>query len=340
MSNSPLRHALMLASLVFLEGCAGTRRAEDALLARHPVHETRMSNHAQEGYVPAGVWRVRGIHNNVYLVGTSHIVAPDQIPFPSPYYAAYCDSQTIYVEFDTDLSWWAKLRLMPRMWKWVKTHNDVVATPKGKTLSDFLSPETLGQLRQRYGKDFSRERVTPVFLLFMNEAGVLEAKGEKPSGVEEPFQVLARRDGKPQRELDDGDAIDTALLALDQALLGYQREIAKRGADAVVREALVTSQGDEDAGWRHGDLAAVARMQEAMKKDSPTIYEKALPERNRKWMRKLEPLLHGEKSAMVLVGVAHLAGEDGLLNLLRAAGFPSEQMYGVDKPETTSVPHR
>lgn len=327
----------MFASLVFLVGCAGTRRVEDALLARHAICEGRMSDHAQEGYVPAGVWRVRGVHNTVYLVGTSHIVPPEQIPFPSPYYAAYADSQIVYVEFDTDLSWWAKLRLMPRMWKWVKTHSDVVATPKGKTLSDYLSSETLEQLHQRYGKDHSRDRWNPIFLLFMNEAGALEAKGKKLYGVEEPFQILARRDGKPLRELDDGDVIDTALLAMDQTLLGYQREIAKRGADAVVREALLNTKSEEEAGWRQGDLAAVTQMQEEMRKDSPMLYEMALPERNRKWMQKLEPLLHGEKNAMVLVGVAHLAGDDGLLNLVRAAGFPAEQMYGVDRPGNGNV---
>src|SRR5688572_4570378 len=189
-----MRFNLVLAGFVLLTGCTSVHRTETARLARHPIRETRMSNHAEDGYLPAGVWRVRGDHNTVYLVGTSHVVAADQIPFPSPYYAAYLDSQIIYIEFDTDLSRWAKLRLMPRMWKWVKTHSDVVVTPQGKMLSDYLSPETLGQLRERYGKDFSGERMTPVFLLFLNEAGALWANGEKPSGVEEPFQTLACRD--------------------------------------------------------------------------------------------------------------------------------------------------
>lgn len=74
------------------------------------------------------------------------------------------------------------------------------------------------------------------------------------------------------------------------------------------------------------------RVQEEMKKESAELYEKALRERNRKWIGKLDLLLRGRKNAMVLIGAAHLPGEDGLLELLRADGFAVEQMYGVDRP--------
>jgi uncharacterized protein YbaP (TraB family) len=284
--------------------------------------------------VPAGVWRIRGVHNTVYLIGTSHIVAEDQIPFPSPFYAAYHDSEMVYVEFNTDLSFWEKIRLMPKILKWAKANSDVMVAPKGKTLEHYLLSDTLEQLRVRYGKDFKNERYTPVFLLFMNEAGMLDSDGKKPDGVEEPFQMFARRDRKPVRELDDEDVLNTALLMLDEVIAGYQRDIAKRGADAVVQEALLGEGNDANEIWRYGDLEAVVKLQEEMKMESPDLYEKALPERNRKWIRKLEPLLRGRKNVMVLVGVAHIGGEEGLLSLLQQAGFSAEQMYGVDRPET------
>jgi uncharacterized protein YbaP (TraB family) len=115
---------------------------------------------------------------------------------------------------------------------------------------------------------------------------------------------------------------------------GYQRDITSRGADTVVREALLNSpsESDIDLMWRHGDLAAAERVQGELKEESEELYDKLLRVRNRNWMRKLEPLLHGRKNVLVLVGAAHLPGEDGLLHLLRAAGFSAEQMYGVDRP--------
>ena len=339
MSRLTIRFALVLASVFLVSGCSTARRDEAARLARHPIHDTRMSNRPEAGYEPTGVWRVRGAQNTVYLAGTSHIIASNAIPFPSTFYAAYADAQVVYVEFDTDLSWWAKMRLVPRILKWFKAHSDDLMAPRGKTLTNYLSAATLADLRRRYGKDFSRERITPSFLLFKSETGLYEAKGgEKASGVEEPFEQLARRDGKPLRQLDDGDEMENAFLAVDQALLGYRRDIAQRGADAVVREAMLGARPEDDGVWRHGDLAAAERVQEEMKKESEALYDMALRARNRRWMGKLEPLLRSNKNALVLVGVAHLPGEDGLLHLLRASGFSVEQLYGVDRPGKETAP--
>src|SRR5262245_37278428 len=90
--------ALALAVVSLVPGCAtGSRQAEQNLIARHPIYETRMSHVPEEGYLPSGVWRIRGEQNTVYLAGTSHVVADDQIPFPSPFYAAYRDSKEVYV---------------------------------------------------------------------------------------------------------------------------------------------------------------------------------------------------------------------------------------------------
>jgi len=95
---------LLIAAGVLLTGCGGLNRIDAARIARHPANEERMSENAEKGYVPTGVWRVRGFYNTVYLIGTSHIIEDDAIPFPSSFYAAYADSQIVYVEFNTDLS--------------------------------------------------------------------------------------------------------------------------------------------------------------------------------------------------------------------------------------------
>jgi uncharacterized protein YbaP (TraB family) len=313
-------------------GCSSINEAEKAVLARHPTQETRMTNQAVEGFQPAGVWRVHGVQNTVYLVGTAHVVPESQVPFPSPFYAAYHDSQIVYVEFDTDISFLAKVRLLPKVFRWVKANRDVLTVPKGKTLADYLPANTIDELSARYGRNFHRERMTPISLLFMREAGLLAATNAAFTGVEEPFMILARRDGKPLKALDDMAVVDTALLALDAMLPKMKREIAERGADAVVREALLGEEQDENSIWRRGDLTAVARVHEEIKGDTPDLYEKILPERNRAWMRKLEPVLRGKKNAMVLVGIAHMGGKDGLLDLVRASGFVPEQMHGVDRP--------
>jgi uncharacterized protein YbaP (TraB family) len=290
-----------------------------------------MSNRPEEGYVPCGVWRVRGVHNTVYLAGTSHIVGTNQIPFPSPFYAAYQDAQEVYVEADTQ-SLLTVLRLLPKMLKWMKAHQAELICPKDRTLSDYLSPQTLERLRAFYGRDMRRERMTPLFLLFVSEAGSMNQQGGSNGGVEDVFALAARKDFKPIRELDDKDIADTALMVMDEMFANWKRDIAEHGADTVVQKEILENDELDDMVWRRGDMAAVERVQAEMKKELPSMYDRLLPERNRKWVAKLKVALQGKRNVMVLVGVAHFGGKEGLLQLLQEAGFTVEQMYGVDQP--------
>src|SRR4051812_13464457 len=158
-------------ALTLFAGCAsGSRRAERELLSRHPLAKTRMSVEGTNDYTFAGVWRIRGASNVVYLAGTSHLVAADQAPFPSPFYAAYNDSREIYVEYDTH-SFFGQLQMIPKAVKWVHAHKSEFVCPRGTTISNYVSPETIEKLKAHYGtKEFRKqENATPLLLLFLNE---------------------------------------------------------------------------------------------------------------------------------------------------------------------------
>lgn len=47
-------------------------------------------------------------------------------------------------------------------------------------------------------------------------------------------------------------------------------------------------------------------------------------------MPKILKALKDDKNIMFLAGIAHFGGTDGLLELLKAAGYQAEQLYGVD----------
>ncbi len=322
-----------LALMLLAAGCSTHRLAERTQLPRHPIHETRMTNQPTEGYVPTGVWRIRSAQNTVYLVGTCHIVSEKEIPFPSAFYAAYQDSKDIYVEYD-GLSFsgqWMVVRAAPGLIRWLLAHQSKFNYPKGQTLTNHLSTDTVKQLRELYGADFARKQhLTPLGLLFWNELESLQ--GENAGGVDDLFTLLAHRDSKPIRALDDGTVVSLMLPTMDAILATYTRKIAERGPDAVLKEELL-DQSNEDMDWRHGDLSAAAKELAEMKKDAPDIYEKLLPGRNRQWLPKITRALQSKRNAMVLVGALHLFGKDGLLQLLSDAGFKAEQMYGIDRPE-------
>ena len=56
-----------------------------------------------------------------------------------------------------------------------------------------------------------------------------------------------------------------------------------------------------------------------------------------RWWPTIERALAGKRNVMVLVGALHLAGKEGLIEMLRQEGFKPEQMYGIDRPHTATV---
>jgi uncharacterized protein YbaP (TraB family) len=85
------------------------------------------------------------------------------------------------------------------------------------------------------------------------------------------------------------------------------------------------------ADWARGDVRAIeAEVLGPMKREAPKVYQRLLVERNRRFAQRIEGLLRGEDGAsapnhvLIVVGVGHLVGRDGVPALLRKDGFKVE----------------
>jgi uncharacterized protein len=313
-----------------VSGAAAARQAR--LLQGHAFDDVRISTEPAEGMEPTGVWRVRGAKNVVYLAATSHLVTTNQVPFPSSYYAAYRDAEEIYLEVDAEDSGVSEFRLTFQMMKWLRRNRVDFLYPRGQTLADELKPETLSAVKEFYGGEFKKvEQMRPVFLVFMTQAQQLGEQFLEEGGVEDVFAARARMDRKRIRTLDDSSVNEVVMLALDEMIFEIRRELEKSGPDAVVNEALSGAQEEiDERGWRSGDLAEAQKDLDEMRASAPELYEKIGPERNRKWLPKIVAALKGDRNVVVFAGVAHFPGPDGLIALLRRAGYEVEQLHGVD----------
>lgn len=81
--------------------------------------------------------------------------------------------------------------------------------------------------------------------------------------------------------------------------------------------------------WRLGDETELERLSRAGVEEVPELddlYDVLLEDRNMRWMPTLGSLLDDPKyrgeTILVAVGALHLVGEDGLVDLLREAGYP------------------
>jgi uncharacterized protein YbaP (TraB family) len=55
-------------------------------------------------------------------------------------------------------------------------------------------------------------------------------------------------------------------------------------------------------------------------KEYPRLYRVLVVERNQRWLKRIEGYLTQRGQVMVIVGAAHMAGPDGLLEALRKRG--------------------
>jgi uncharacterized protein len=78
-----------------------------------------------------------------------------------------------------------------------------------------------------------------------------------------------------------------------------------------------------------GDADAILALTEEDIEDAPELYERLLPARNKAWMKTLTAELT-KGAAFVAVGAAHLYGDEGLIALLREAGFTVERATPSD----------
>lgn len=77
--------------------------------------------------------------------------------------------------------------------------------------------------------------------------------------------------------------------------------------------------------WMAGDARALRR--EALKpmmSQAPGVYKSLVSDRNHRWVETIARRLQGSGQAVVIVGVGHLVGPDGVPALLRARGFKVE----------------
>jgi uncharacterized protein YbaP (TraB family) len=77
--------------------------------------------------------------------------------------------------------------------------------------------------------------------------------------------------------------------------------------------------------WMAGDVKALdAEALAPLRKTSPTMFRRLVTDRNAAWTQTLDARLKGKGKTVVVVGMGHLIGPDGVPARLRALGYQVE----------------
>ena len=272
---------------------------------------------AADAATPVTLWQVDGQQNQLYLLGSVHLLRESDYPLPEVIDRAYEDAEQLIMELDMD-------DLDP-----VGTQAAVMRLgllDGGRTLVDVL-----GQNDYDKAKSLADELGIPLDMLAKSkpwlaavtiEQMLLSRLGFDPRyGVEMVLSGKAREDGKG---VDGLETVEEQLGFLDGLSADAQRDLLLQTLEQG-REAEELIEGMIDA-WKTGDTAYLEANILKEFEDYPELYSAIVSERNERWLDTLTELLDDDRDYLVVVGALHLIGDDGLPSLLEQRGVDVRQL--------------
>jgi uncharacterized protein len=262
------------------------------------------------------IWKATGKQGVVYLVGSVHLLTKDFYPLSPALETAYKSSDLLVEEVDMDemLAPGAQMQLLSRGLLSGEQTLDKVLTPAtygllGKKLADVGAPvEAL-------------KRMKPWMIALTLEAMQWQKAGfDADLGLDKHFFDQAKQEGKEVQGL---ETVEYQIARFDEMPMDLQDHLLAETIKGIDTEQANMTTLIES--WRAGDAPAVERIVLKDLQQEPRLYQRLLVERNRNWLPKLEALFSRKRPAFVVVGAAHLVGNDGLLALLKAKGYAVEQ---------------
>jgi len=195
----------------------------------------------------------------------------------------------------------------------------------GRSLKDILSNRTYTKLAQ-----YCESRNIPIANILGFKPGMLtsvllllelQRLGLAGDGVDAFFNTKATEDNKQLGQL---ETVEEQLNFLATMGEGQEDEIIEytlKDIENLPRLMKIIKQN-----WRQGDMKNLEKVAiQPYIKEFPELFDVLLNNRNRKWIPKIETMLANPEVEFILVGVLHMAGEQGLLALLRQRGYKLEQ---------------
>ena len=273
------------------------------------------------GYNNSLIYKIQSDTNTVYLLGSIHVLAEEYYPLTRAFSYAYYNSQKVVFEIDPEILFSPEAS---------KKNEKYYTFQNGKTLQTVLSPSTYRLLKKRLktlGIDIKDVQKFKPWVIYLTMSGRVDSSIDfRPDlGIENHFYRMAKDAGKPTGGLesmqDQLDVFDTLPMNVQEALLKESLAFTNSKKREKAFLHMVKS-------WHQGNLDGLEELVESFKR-YPLYYKNLLVQRNHNWVPQIEEFLTEEKNVLVIVGAAHLPGEDGLLHLLTEKGYELERVSYV-----------
>ena len=262
------------------------------------------------------LWKVSEGDKSIFLLGSIHYLRKENYPLNQAILDAFDASDRLVLEIDlqnTPAGAAQRLTLEKAVYR------------DGSNLAQNVSQETY-QLASKRAAELGIDMqvvqpMKPWFVAMTMLAVKLQRMGLDPKlGVDHHLAERAKRDGKP-----------TSGLETLEFQLGIFDQLSKREQELMLRETagelerIDKNVKDIVESWLKGDGERLAALLLAGMRQYPELQQKLVIERNRRWLDQIAKLVEQGSSAMVVVGAAHLVGQEGIVDMLKARGLSVEQ---------------
>ena len=266
---------------------------------------------ATQAQVKSLLWKIsgNGLPQESYLFGTIHIIPAKDYFLPKGVDSLLSVSQKLVLEMDiSDPS--LQMKLLGAM-----------MLDSGRTLASLYTEKEYSyltkQLEKKYGIPISA-LVTMKPILIQQSLMMKEIAGSDFKSYEKEFMAKAKTNGT---EIVGLETLEDQLNALNAMPVAEQ-------ADELLKAVKNPGEAEKSLGklikkYKTQDVDALYKSVSGDKADLKKYEDDLLVNRNKNWIPKIAELAKKER-VFIAVGAAHLGGENGVINLLRKAGFTVE----------------
>ena len=262
------------------------------------------------------LWTVATPSNKIYLLGSLHLLKPDDYPLSASIIRAYAESQMLF--FETDI----EAVQQPEVLKKVQ---QLGLYPEGENLLQNLDAHTKSLLEKKMA-DLGLPleiyvRFKP-WLVAQELAGhELMKLGFNPIyGVDVYFFNRAKSDGKQIGFLETPEFQINLLGNLDEQV---QNDLLSQTLNEL--EVLKELAGDLVRYWKRGDSARLNDLLSKSFKGYPDLHDRLMIQRNKNWVKEIEGAMRKNKNTLFVVGAGHLVGPKSVVDLLEKKGYRVKQ---------------
>ncbi len=265
------------------------------------------------------LWEVPSDTGTVYILGSIHAASPELYPLADSIENAFDQSPNLAVEFDVNsMSDSQMLDILMNKARY----------PSGENLYSNIPNdlyEKADEVLEDLGADIMLFNAFEPWVVAMEIEAIqlLNYGYTSENGIDMYFLNQARTEGKNIYELESADFQIDLVDGLSEDLQIFMLEsIVEDPATKKDYEQLFES-------WKAGDTAKMEQIVFEEDEDDPRtdlLNEKLLDERNFGMAEKIEGFLEDDENYFVVVGAAHLVGENGIINLLESRGYTVSQL--------------